>query len=190
MSEDVSATAQRGEGVEPAERHDPRALGARSRSEIGMCLLLLVLGGYLVIGARSITVPGSSNTVGPRAFPTMIGVLVAVVAIALAVRVWRGDRADADTSEDVDADAPLTWRPVGIVALAFAVHALLINVVGWPLAVTLMFTVVAWALGARTWWRSALVGGAVAVIVWIVFARLLGVALPGGTLLEAVTEWI
>lgn len=161
-----------------------------SRAELGLIGLLLVLGVYLVLDAGSITVPGSSNTVGPRAFPYLVGGLMTAVALALAVRVLRGDRAPADAGEDIDADAPPSWRAVGIVALAFLGHALLINQIGWPLAATLMFTVVAWALGAADPIRAALVGGAVSVVTWIVFARLLDVALPGGTLLELATEWM
>jgi putative tricarboxylic transport membrane protein len=50
-----------------------------------------------------------------------------------------------------------------------------------------MFGTVAKVLGARGWVRPLLSGGIVAVVVWLVFVRLLGVALPGGVLLEAVT---
>ena len=74
--------------------------------------------------------------------------------------------------------------------MAFLGHALLINVVGWPLAVTLMFALVAWALGARGVVRPLLAGGVLSVFVWIVFVKALNVALPGGTLLELVTGWL
>ena len=87
----------------------------------------------------------------------------------------------------VDAGTDTDWRAVGLIAAAFAVHGLLINVVGWPLAVTAMFAVVAKVLGARGWLQPVLAGGTVSVVVWLVFVKLLNVALPGGTLLELVT---
>jgi putative tricarboxylic transport membrane protein len=63
-------------------------------------------------------------------------------------------------------------------------------VVGWPLAVTSMFAVVAWALGARGIVRPLLAGGITSVVVWLLFDKALGVVLPGGILLELVTGWI
>jgi putative tricarboxylic transport membrane protein len=152
-----------------------------------MAGLLAAAGVVLLADTGRIAVPGSSNTVGPRFFPYLVGATVVLIAAALAVAVWRGDRAAPEDSEDVDTTAGTSWRAVALIAAAFAGHALLINVVGWPLAVTLMFALVAKVLGARGLLRPMLAGGVVAVVVWLVFARLLDVALPGGTLLEAVT---
>jgi putative tricarboxylic transport membrane protein len=154
-----------------------------------MTVLLGLLGVYLVVDAGSIAVPGSTNTVGPRFFPYLVGGLVIATALALGYRVYRGDRGPADASEDVDPTAGTSWRAVGIIAVAFLAHALLINVIGWPLAVTLMFGTVAWALGARGIVRPLIAGGITSVVVWIVFVKALNVALPGGTLLELATNW-
>jgi putative tricarboxylic transport membrane protein len=160
---------------------------SRAWGELGMVALLAAMGLVLLVDTRRITVPGSSNTVGPRFFPYAVGILLVVTAVLLTVAVSRGDRADADDSEDVDPRADTDWRAVGIIAAAFVGHALLINVVGWPLAVTVMFALVSKALGARGWVRPLLAGGVVSVVVWIIFVKALDVALPGGTLLEAVT---
>ncbi|MGY1632878.1 tripartite tricarboxylate transporter TctB family protein [Geodermatophilus sp. SYSU D01186] len=166
----------------------PEELG-RSTGELVMAILLGALGVYLVLDAGSIAVPGSANTVGPRFFPYLVGGLIIATSLALTYRVWRGDRGPADESEDVDPTAGTDWRAVGIIAAAFLAQALLINVVGWPLAVTLMFGTVAWALGARGIVRPLLAGGITAVVVWIIFVKALNVALPGGTLLELATSW-
>jgi putative tricarboxylic transport membrane protein len=176
------------EGVErPAEATaDPPG---RSTGEFVMSLLLAALGLYLVLDAASIAVPGTSSQIGPRFFPYLVGGVVCATGIALAVRVWRGDRGPADESEDVDPTAGTDWRAVGIISAAFLAQALLINVVGWPLAVTLMFGTVAWALGARGIVRPMIAGGITAVVVWIIFVKALNVALPGGTILEWATDW-
>ncbi|MGY1616860.1 tripartite tricarboxylate transporter TctB family protein [Geodermatophilus sp. SYSU D00691] len=162
----------------------------RDNGELAMTVLLGALGVYLLLDASNIAVPGSANTVGPRFFPYLVGGLVVATALGLGYRIWRGDRGPADESEDVDPTAGTSWTSVGIIALAFLAHALLINVIGWPLAVTLMFATVAWALGARGIVRPLLVGGITSVVVWLVFVKALGVALPGGVLLELATEWL
>ncbi|RBY91307.1 tripartite tricarboxylate transporter TctB family protein [Blastococcus sp. TF02A-30] len=183
------STAQ---GLPPDAAPEPTPPGeqpGRNTGELVMAGLLAALGLYLVLDAGSIAVPGSSNQVGPRFFPYLVGGVVLATGIALGVRVWRGDQGPADESEDVDPTAGTSWQAVAIISVAFLAHALLINVVGWPLAVTLMFATVAWALGARGIVRPLIAGGIAAVVVWIVFVKALNVALPGGTLLEWATDW-
>jgi putative tricarboxylic transport membrane protein len=174
---------------EPWEVEDaPRR--PHNNGELALSTLLLLLGVYLVIGATGITIPGSSNTVGPRFFPYLVGAATIAVGAVLAIRVLRGDQGPEEGGEDVDPDAKTSWRAVAIIVLAFLVHALLINVIGWPLSVTLMFGVVAWSLGSRGIIRPLIAGGIVSVVVWLVFVKALGVTLPGGILLELATGWI
>ena len=170
----------------------PQASGTQQGGQTGelvMAVLLAALGIYLLVDAGAIAIPGSSNTVGPRFFPYAVGGLTLLTGTALALRVLRGDRGPADDSEDVDPDAPTDWRAVAVIAVAFLVHALLINVVGWPLAVALMFAAVAWALGAVGVVRPFLIGLTLGCVVWIIFVKALNVALPGGTVLEFLTDW-
>ena len=169
---------------------EPAPERVRRWGEVVMTGLLLVIGIYLIIGAGQITIPGSANTVGPRFFPYLVGGATVVVAVLLGLGLLRGDQGPEEGGEDIDPNAATSWRAVGIIAVAFLAHALLINVVGWPLAVTSMFGVVAWALGARGIVRPLLAGGITSVVVWLLFVKALGVVLPGGVLLELATSWI
>ncbi len=162
----------------------------RNVGELVLSILLLLLGLYLVIDAANITIPGSSNTVGPRFFPYVVGGATMLVGGLLAFRIFRGDQGPEEEGEDIDPNATTSWRAVGIIVVAFLAHALLINVIGWPLSVTMMFGVVAWALGARGIVRPLLAGAITSVIIWLIFVKALGVVLPGGILLELATEWM
>ena len=54
-----------------------------------------------------------------------------------------------------------------------------------------MFGVVAWALGARGIVRPLRAPAAItSVVIWLLFVKALGVALPGGILLELATSWM
>jgi len=161
----------------------------RNYGELVLAALLLALGIYVIIDASNISIPGSSNTVGPRFFPYVVGGATALVGAVLAIRILRGDQGPPEEGEDIDPNAKTSWRAVAIIAVAFLAHALLINVIGWPLAVTLMFGVVAWALGARGIVRPLFAGGVTSVIIWLIFVKALGVVLPGGILLELATGW-
>jgi putative tricarboxylic transport membrane protein len=176
--------------VTPPETSGTPGRTGRPSGELVMAVLLAALGVYLLVDAGAIAIPGSSNTVGPRFFPYAVGALTLLTGVGLSFRVLRGDRGPADDSEDVDPDAPTDWRAVAVIAVAFLAHALLINVIGWPLAVALMFGAVAWALGAVGVVRPFLIGLVLGCVVWIVFVKALNVALPGGTVLEFLTDWI
>lgn len=162
----------------------------RNWGELALSVVLLLIGLYLIIDAGNITIPGSSNTVGPRFFPYLIGGATVLVGGALAARILLGDRGPEEEGEDIDPNAKTSWRAVGIITVAFLGQALLINVIGWPLSVTLMFGVIAWALGARGIIRPLLIGGITSVIIWLIFVKALGVLLPGGILLELATAWL
>lgn len=158
----------------------------RPIGELGMAALLALLGVVVLVGAGGITQPGSSNTIGPRFFPYLVGGALVAIAIALVITVWKGELVDPEGGEDIDPTQPMDWKAIGVVVVAFAAHALLINVVGWPLAVTLMFAGVVKALGSKGWIAPLAAGGATSVIVWIIFVKALNVALPGGVLLEMI----
>jgi putative tricarboxylic transport membrane protein len=175
--------------VQPAQP-PPVDRPGRNYGELALSILLLVLGAYVILDARTIAVPGSSNTVGPRFFPYLVGAATVAVGALLAVRILRGDQGPPEEGEDIDPNAATSWRAVGIISVAFLAHALLINVVGWPLAVTCMFGVVAWALGSRGIIRPLVAGGITSVVIWLIFVKALGVVLPGGILLELATGWL
>jgi len=159
--------------------------GRAAAGELLLVAGLGALGVFLLVDTASIRVPGSVNTIGPRFFPYLVGGLLVVTAVALAVQVLRGRAAPPEEGEDVDIGAGTDWRTVAVIVAGFGVHALLIPLVGWPIAVTVMFTVVALALGSGHPVRTALIGLVVSITVWLVFVLVLGISLPGGPL-----EWV
>jgi putative tricarboxylic transport membrane protein len=187
--EDSGGSAHGATAVQP-DQPDQVDHPGRNYGELALSVLLLVLGAYVILDARTIAVTGSSNTVGPRFFPYLVGGATVVVGALLAIRILRGDQGPPEEGEDIDPNAPTSWRAVGIISLAFLAHALLINVIGWPLAVTCMFGVVAWALGSRGIIRPLVAGGITSIVIWLIFVKALGVVLPGGILLELATSWL
>lgn len=146
---------------------------------------LLALGVFTLVEAGSITDPQSSNTVGPRAFPYAVGVLLVASAVAVGVSIVRGQRGSAEEGEDVDVSVRTDWVTVAKLTGSFAALVALVEPAGWPVAATVLFGGAAWSLGARPWWRPTLVGALLALLIQLVFTQLLDVYLPAG-LLEGV----
>ncbi|MBO3661934.1 tripartite tricarboxylate transporter TctB family protein [Microbacterium stercoris] len=121
---------------------------------------------------------GSSNVLGARVVPYAVNGLMLVASIGAFIAVLRGDVGAPDEGEDIDPDAPTSWRTVVLVALAFASLIVTIPLLGWPAAVTILFTGASLALGSGTWWKALLIGLGLGVLTQVVFGTLLGLSLP------------
>lgn len=152
------------------------------RAELGLAALLLALGVFLLVETQRIAVPVNANAVGPRFFPTVVGAVLVVVSLWLAVDVLRGGRGEMEAAEDVDVSRSSDWRTLALLSAVFLGHAFLLEPLGFPVAAALLFFGVAAALGSRRWARDAAIAVVLAVLVFVVFARGLGVGLPAGVL--------
>jgi putative tricarboxylic transport membrane protein len=163
----------------PASPTDRRA-GGWAWAEVPFPLALVGLGVFALLEAGNITVPGSSNAIGPRAFPYAVGILLVATGVAVLVGLARGHRGEAESGEDVDTGLGTDWVRVVLLVGSLLALVVLIEPLGWPIAATVLFAGAAWSLGARPLWRPLLVGAVVAVVTQIVFTQLLGVFLPAG----------
>lgn len=167
-------------GGAPAQRSTRAPIG-----EYVFAAASAALGAYTVIGAGFIRVPpGSASVLGPRVFPYAVGVLLLVASVAVIVQIARGHRGVPDEGEDVDPDAPTDWLAVAKLVVFFLSQLVLIDLAGWPIAVTVLFAGAAWSLGAKRWWIAVLVGLGLGLVTQLVFGAWLGLSLPAGPLLN------
>ena len=141
---------------------------------------------YVLAGAGDIVEPVSAGSMGPRVLPYLVGGAMLVAALLALVSVVRGHVAEAEGGEDVDPTSHTSWGTVVALVALFAVHIVLIEPLGWPIAAAVLFTGAAWTFGARPRLRAAVVGTALAFALQLAFAGGLGVSLPPGPLLEGV----
>ena len=158
-----------------------RARGADP--EYGVSALLLGLGILVLIQTTQISAAmGERGPVGPKAFPTVIGVGLLVVAVLHALDVLRGGHGEAEAGEDIELGHPADWKTVGLLAAAFVANIALIEPLGWPLSGALLFWGGTFALGSRAPLRDVPIALAMAFGSYYVFAHLLGLYLPAGPL--------
>jgi putative tricarboxylic transport membrane protein len=163
------------------------AIGSKSRlagrSELGVALLLGVVGVVVLVDAAGLHAPYSqSDPVGPRTVPFVVAGLLLVCAVALAVDVLRGGHGEAEEGEDVDLTAPTEWRVVLPLIAAFVANVLLIDVLGWVISGALLFWGSSWALGSRHAVRDAVLSLALSLATFYGFYVGLGILLPAGIL--------
>lgn len=158
-----------------AGRAGPLALAA---GVVGLGLVLLA-------GAFRIPAEAQYAGVGPRAFPLVVGGVLTVLGVVLAGALATG-RVDLrpEAGEDVDAGREanllaMAWIVAGLVLAVF-----LIERIGFALTAALVFTSTTRAFGSRRLLRDAVIGLAIGLATYFVFARGLGVSLPAGPLLR------
>jgi putative tricarboxylic transport membrane protein len=162
---------------------DTRTGPLAGRSELGVALLLGVLGLVVLVDALRLDAPTTdSDRVGPQAFPIAVAVLLLVCAALLAVNVLRGGHGQAEEGEDVDLTAPTEWRVVLPLLGVFALNVVLIDVLGWVVSGALLFFGCAWALGSRHYVRDLVISLLMSVVTFYGFYLGLGIHLPAGVL--------
>ncbi|MFC5816087.1 tripartite tricarboxylate transporter TctB family protein [Nonomuraea harbinensis] len=152
------------------------------RPELGLALVVLGLGVFVVVGTLDVSAAASRLGPGPRFFPMLVGGAMILIGLFYVADVLRGGRGDPEESEDVDAEAPADWRGVGLVSGVFLAFTAVLDVLGWIIAASLLFFGLSLALGAEHRVRAAVIAVVLAVSTYLTFVEGLGVTLPAGLL--------
>jgi len=155
----------------------------KDRAELGVALLLLVVGIVVLVDAVSLEANVSQRgPVGPKAIPFLVGALLLLVSGLLARDVLRGGRGEPEGGEDVDLTHGTDWKTVVLLAAAFVANLLLIERLGWPVSGAVLFAGAAAAMGSRHYIRDVVIAIVMSVGTWYLFVLGLGITLPVGIL--------
>jgi hypothetical protein len=141
-------------------------------------LVLLALAAAYYAAADAIPPSTLADAVGPGGLPKAYALVLAALALVLLVRAWRGAGAGgpAVTRRQL-------LRVGGLLGIG-AAYLLVLPWAGYPLSLAGLIVAVAWYQGGRLDRRVVAVGVGGAVVLWLVFAQLLGIQYPLGVWLE------
>ncbi len=168
--------------TEPGPVPDPPHRWA-GRSALVVPGVLVLLGVFLVVGINDMEVTDDSELFGPKAFPTFVAAACFAVAALLAVSIVRNPEVPeplVDTEGRTVGGSVSNWRATGITVGSFVLFGLLLQPVGWIVSAALVFWGVTVGLGSTRYVFNLLVGLALASVMQLVFAGLLGLSLPPG----------
>jgi putative tricarboxylic transport membrane protein len=155
----------------------------RNLGELLLALGAVLFGLLIVWQTTQIRVAPIYSTVGPRAIPYIVGTGLVLTGLWLAVEALTGrSTAGSAESEDVDLSLPTDWRCIGLLALALIAYLLLIEPAGFVVASAVLFVGAAYAMGSRRYVRDIALGVLLAVALYLLFDRGLGLDLPAGVL--------
>lgn len=176
-------------GPSRTEGHLPRSLlGPRLAAIFLVALAALLLQQALQIGSTL-----GYSPVGPTTVPLVVAGVLLMLGIVLAVRCSLVGVIDEElAAKSADEEVATHWPTVLITLGVMVVYALVLNGIrlggvaipglGYVLSTGLFLPVTARILGSRHLLRDALIGFAVALVVYVAFTEFLGVRLPPGVL--------
>jgi putative tricarboxylic transport membrane protein len=114
------------------------------------------------------------TTVGPSVFAWFVAGFLLVLGALLLAAAFKGGWA-------ADQEGTLTeWGSLGWVTLGLVLNAALIDSIGFILASTIMFALVARGFGSRQILRDAGIGFVLAIVSYVGFDRILGYKIGSG----------
>lgn len=131
----------------------------------------LALAVFFVWQATRIQLSFISDPVGPRTFPIIVGVILGLASLVILVR------------PDAAPDWPRATRllEIAVAAAVMVAYALLLPELGFIIATAFAATYLTWRLGTAPLW-SVVVGIAISLGIYAVFALALGLSLARGPL--------
>ncbi len=130
---------------------------------------VLGLGVALAVATHFLPPAAGYATVGPSAFPAIVAAGLVVCGALLLLEALR--------AASVASHAPLAMRGLGWVAGGLAAQIVLVGVVGFVIASSVLFVAVARGFGSRRLARDTLVGLVLATLLYLLFTEVLGLAL-------------
>lgn len=135
-------------------------------------VLLLILAAAYGYEATKFPVPfGGQESVGPETFPILLSILLGIGAIYMIVK----------PDENAKWPAASMLLELAVVCLVLIAFAWSLEYVGFILAATPAVAFLCWRMGA-TPIKSLLTGVVTSVVIYVVFTRVLELALPAGIL--------
>jgi putative tricarboxylic transport membrane protein len=147
---------------------------------------LAVAAGVVAIGALvfggSFFLPtgGGYAQVGPGVVPRIVGFIMLVIGGLLVREALTGGFRGVD--EDAEQHLPMHWGYFAWVSAGIIAYGLLVETLGFMIASTILFVMVAAGFNDRRYLFNAIVGLVLSVVVFVMFNYGLGLNLPAGIL--------
>jgi putative tricarboxylic transport membrane protein len=138
-----------------------------------IALLLFALAGLVWWDMSKLQIL-SPYDLGPKVMPIVVSVGLVILAIGNGIGALRGDLPARDS---------LDWKPIILILGGLACLIVLIRIGGgFMIGTAILFATTSAAFGRKAFLVDLLIGAVLAVIVYLLFAKLLTLALPAGPL--------
>lgn len=139
---------------------------------------IIAIGAVCVWGASSLPPASRYAGIGPGTVPKLVGFVLMGLGALLAIQIARGERFEAQGTENADASLPMNLPAFLLALAAAALPILTLRSLGLPLVAMASFTLVARSFGSRRLALDLVTGAILGSLSWLLFDRL-GLQLGG-----------
>jgi putative tricarboxylic transport membrane protein len=125
-------------------------------------------------------VPDGTSVISPKSFSYVIGTFLSVTSVLLLVDVLRGNSGVPEGTESNDPFQKADFKTMAQVVAAISANVILLDLLGFIIAAATSFWGVAYAFGARKYFKDFIVAIVFSVIVYLGFTQGLNINLPAG----------
>jgi putative tricarboxylic transport membrane protein len=147
----------------------------------GFALLVAAGAVALFFVALQIQVRAADVLWGARLFPVAVMTALALTGILVAVSEFL-----ARDGGGAEANEPNDWKALAFVLAGLVLFGLIVEPLGFVIAAAALFVSVSRGFGSERLLLDAAIGVVLGALIYILFARVLGLFLPGGSLFSAV----
>lgn len=140
-------------------------------------VLLLLFAGWALVVSSALPF-GTARVPQAGFFPTILSVLLMTLAL---LSLFEG-RSDSRPDPETMSISAANWFRLGVILVALAGFVIVLEQFGFLLSSFLLMVSLLRAIEPQNWPRITLIAFAAALISYVIFAHLLGVALPAGIL--------
>lgn len=157
-----------------------KKISKQGKGELVFASSLFLLGLFVAWDTSRMDIPQGSSIVSPQTFPYMVAAFTSLVGLGLVLDVLRGRLGTPDGDEPGDPFVPANFKTMAIVAIAIALHVILLDIAGYIIAATVCFFGVSFGFGSRKYLKDLAVSLIFALIVYFSFTKGLNINLPAG----------
>jgi putative tricarboxylic transport membrane protein len=148
--------------------------------QVAVAAGITAIGLLVLLGSFYLPTGGGYAQVGPGVVPRAVGAVTLIIGACL---LWEAFHAGfPGVDEEAEARLPMDWRAFGWVSGGIVAYGLLIEPLGFIIASTILFVMVARGFNSRRWLVNTVTGVVLAAIVFAIFNYGLGLTLPAGVL--------
>jgi putative tricarboxylic transport membrane protein len=155
-------------------------ISKQARGELVFASSLFLLGIFVAWDTSRMDIPQGSSIVSPQTFPYFVAAFTSFVGVGLIIDVLRGRLGTPDGDEPGDPFVPANFKTMAIVAIAIALHVILLEIAGYVVAATVCFFGVSFGFGSRKYAKDLLISLIFALVVYFSFTKGLNINLPSG----------
>jgi putative tricarboxylic transport membrane protein len=163
-------------------------LSKSAKGELVFTSFLFLAGVIVIFNTAQLELPVSTEIVTAQVVPYAIGIILVVLSLLQFIGVLRGDLGQPEGIEGGEVDSKPHFGKFFLALGGLVQFAVLVNFIGFIASGTIMFFLVALALGAKKWWKILIVSLVVVSAVYVGFTQGLQIDLPLGINFSTETE--